>query len=276
MRILITGNGMDEMSGQPVSCYENAKELAKNHDVSVICLPKRWGFFREKLEALGVKCIYEPESEYDLIIASEWKPDVNGFVINTVRSEYDCETPIPNCDFYVGIRPSITEHIIKEHGIPPDKTATIYNGVDRERFKRIEKSHRDHVKIVAPCTMDEIRKKFLEMLVAQSNEKRQVYIYGHNFIGFGGSQYVHIHEPRFDMENIIADADLVVGILLGRVNLEANSCGVKSLVYDPETLVYEEFLLSEDEFDKRHNIKNTIKYLLDIYENNRSDSALHS
>lgn len=276
MKILITGNGMDEYSGQPMSCYENARELAKEHEVSVICLPGRWGLFKEKLEPLGVKCIYNPEPEYDLIIASEWKPACKGFVINTVRSEYDCETPIPNCDFYVGIRPSIVEHIVREHNIPREKTAVIYNGVDRERFKPIEKSPRDHFKIVAPCTIDNLRKKFLNYIIGTLNKDRQLYIYGQQFVELDKSPFLHINPPRFDMENVIADADLVVGILLGRVNLEANSCKVKSLIYDPETLKSQEFFLSEEEFDKRHNIKNTVKYLLEIYEKYRSHTSLHN
>ena len=50
-------------------------------------------------------------------------------VINIVHSEYDCETPIEGCDHYIAIRPSIKEHLVKEH-IKEEDITVIYNGVD--------------------------------------------------------------------------------------------------------------------------------------------------
>ena len=162
MNILIVGNAMDNFSGQPLSTYENAKELSKEHNVSVLVLPNRWSNneLKRGLEDCGVKCIYKAEPKYDLILASEWMPkDVEGYKINIVRSEYDCETPIPNCDFYVCIRPSIQDHIVNEHNIPKDLTTVIYNGVDRDRFKPIKNKtlDRGYMKVVAPCTIDPLR-----------------------------------------------------------------------------------------------------------------------
>lgn len=276
MRILITGNQMNELNGQPLSCYENAKELAKKHDVSMICRPGRWGeLLKNKLEQVGVKCVYVPEPEYDLIIASEWKPEVKGIVINTVRSEYDCETPIPSCDFYVGIRPSIVEHIIASHNIPKEKTAVVYNGIDRERFYPRPKKLCEHTKIVAPCTIDQLRQKFLNHIIGELNPEKHLYIYGQQFVELDESPFAHIFPSRFDIETVIADADLVVGIHLGRVNLEARSCEVPSLIYNPETMETTEFNLDEEEFDKRHNIKNSVQNLLNIYEGLRNNTPLH-
>lgn len=266
MKLLLVGNAMDNLSGQPMSTYEMAREFSKEHDVTVCVLPNRWSnnIIKQNLESFGVKCVYDVEPEYDLIIASEWCPNVKGKKINIVRSEYDEETPI-EADFWVCIRPSIQEHIIKEHGIPEGKTKVIYNGVDRERFKSIKKTPRDHFKIVAPCTIDSLRKKWLNHLISTLNPERHLYIYGVDYgITLDRSPFLHMKTARFDIETAIADADLVSGILLGRVNLEANSCGVLSEYYHPVTLERTEFLLPEEEFDKRHNIKNTVKYLLEI------------
>lgn len=280
MRILIVGNGLDELNGQPISTFTLAKELAKNNQVDVVVKNGRLADneLKRGLEEVGVKCSYKSDSQYDLILASEWIPEVEGIKINIVRSEYECETPLPNCDFYICIRPSIQEHIVLEHKIPKEKTIVIYNGVDRERFKPIKKSEREHRKIVVPCTIDEIREKFLNYLIDTATKDNQVYIYGDNIWGIRlhKSPYAHINLPRYDIENIIADADLVAGIHLGRVNIEANSCGIPSIIYNPKTLESEYFLLDEETFDKRHNIKNVVKDILELYENIRYNPTLHT
>lgn len=270
MRILITGNALDNLTGQPMSCYELARVLSKDHEVHFVVLPNRLNnnVLQRNLEALGVRCGYEADEEYDLILANEWKPDVKGYTINIVRSEYDEETPIGGCDFYVCIRPSIQRHIVEEHDILIADTKVIYNGVDRERFKPRKKSKRNFFKIVAPCTLDTRRKKMLNYIISTLNEKRQLFIFGEpHGIKLDESPYVHYHPAKFNIEEDIADADLVVGILLGRVNLEANSCGVPSIYYDPVTLNETLFFLEEEEFDKRHNIENVVKEILELYEN---------
>lgn len=267
MRILLVGNAMDNFSGQPMSTYEMAKEFSKEHDVSVCVLPGRWSdnILKRNLEKLGVKCIYNPMPEYDLIIASEWMPNVSGFKINIVRSEYVWETPIVGCDFYTCIRPSIQDHIVEEHDIPKEKTMVLYNGVDRTRFKPQIKVPRDYELLIAPCTIDNLREKFLNHIIGTLNEKRVLHIYGEEKgADLIKSPYCRIFKPRFDMENVISQADVVVGILLGRVNLEANACGIKSVIYNPETLESEEFFLDDKTFDERHNIVNTCKNLLKI------------
>jgi hypothetical protein len=281
MKILLSGNAMDNFSGQPCSTYENAREFAKQgHEVTVVCLPKRWtdNVFKQNLEAIGVKCLYDHQldNEYDVIYASEWCPDVDGVKIQIVRSEYDNESPINDMDFYVCIRPSIREHIITDHEIPEDKTTVVFNGVDRERFKKREKKKRDYLRIVCPCTIDGLRRRFLNKVISEvdaSQGKVRMDIYGFDYgLKILQSKWVTRHDPKFNIEEEIGDADLVVGILLGRVNLEANSCGVPSLIYDPKTLKHEQFFLTEETFDVVHNIKNTIKYLIQIYDTCRHNN----
>lgn len=267
--ILIVGNAMDNFTGQPMSTYENAKELSKEHNVSVLVLPSRWSNneLKSGLEYCGVKCIYEAEPKYDLILASEWMPNnVEGYKINIVRSEYDCETPIPNCDHYVCIRPSIQDHIIKEHNISSELTSVIYNGVDMNRFHPMRMTKRDYEKIISPCTIDPLREKFLNHIIGTLNEKKRLFIYGSNYgAKLIESKYVTILPPTFNIDNVMADSDLVVGILLGRVNLEARACGVASIMYDPITLKETVFNISDKEFNNRHNIIYVMRNLLKVY-----------
>ncbi len=273
MRILITGNTMDNFSGQPMSTYESARVLARDHDVTVICGYGGWNKneLQLNLEKLGVKCGYQYDEEYDLILVSEYcPPNIRGFKIQTVRGITDWESPLEGMDFYACIRPDVQEHIIKEHGILEINTKVVYNGVDMTRFKPRVKSSRYYTKIVAPCTIDKLRQKWVEYLCSIASLDRQVVFYTprQDYI-IASNAFVSIKKPTFHMEYEIADSDLVVGIYLSRVHLEARACGVPSIIYDPVTLLAEKFDITDEEFEKRHNIESTVNNLLNIYYENR-------
>ncbi len=70
MKIIIVCQTMTYLSGSSLYNYTLAKELSKEHDVSVMSL---WGknYLRDDLEDLGVKCIRETNDEYDLAIVSQ-------------------------------------------------------------------------------------------------------------------------------------------------------------------------------------------------------------
>jgi hypothetical protein len=281
MKILVSGLSMSYLSGQPLYCYELCLELKRQkHDVTMI---SRWGGpltgaegykLKENFIEYGIRIKEwnEPlDNDYDLIIASESVseeilnrlPEIPA--INVVHSEYDCETPItdrPQITKYVCIRHSIVRHIVDVHGIPENKCVVIYNGVDRKRFKKKKKAKRDYYKIVVPCTLDTMREPFLNKLIDGANEKRRIYFYGMDCgADLHQSPYVEIHPDKFNIEDEIADADEVAGILLGRVNLEAWSCGVKSSIYDPHTLEHKIYDTPLD-FNENHNITNVVKKIL--------------
>lgn len=268
MRILLTSNTMTYLSGQALYVYELARALPFEHDITVA---SHWGNndLLHGLNAAGVRCFTQEQLEdstYDLVIVSGWKPEIKAAVfINVVHSEYDDETPLPDCDMYVCIRPSIQEHIIAEHGIPREKTVVIYNGIDRIRFSPKKKLPRDFTKVVVPCTLGVLREKFLNAIIDEATVQRQIFIFGDNYgAKLHSSPYVHIAPSKFHIEKDIADADEIAGILLGRVNLEANSCGVASWIYDPVTLEKKFFLMTEEEFDARHNIVHVAKQILSL------------
>lgn len=281
MRIAVVGLSMSYLSGQPLYCYETCMELKRlGHQVTMVSeffgpLKGNDGYkLLQNLEKADIKCqpFHDPLPEQDLIIASETiseqilnrQPNTPAIVV--VHSEYECETPIsdrPQIIKYVCIRYSILEHIVKEHGIPEEKCTVIFNGVDRDRFVPIKKSKRNFYKIVVPCTLDTLREPFLQKMIAEANEKKRVFFYGFDCGAKLDREnpYIEIHPDTFDIEREVADADEVAGILLGRVNLEAWSCGVKSSIYNPVTL---ESTLHEPpkDFDRRHNIKNVVKDIL--------------
>jgi hypothetical protein len=283
---------MSYCSGQPLYTYTLAGELRKlEHEVTIISdfkggLTGTDGYkLKENLEKVGVICLQhrtQLKDEYNLIIASENVSEQvlnqlpNTPVINIIHSEYEYETPIPNREqiiAYICVRYVVLEHIIKEHDIPIEKCIVIRNGVDRDRFKPKAKTPRDYYKIVVPCTLDTLREKFLNHLIDSANDKRRIFIYGFDcsakrdnkpMVDYK-SEFVAINPDKFDIQDELADADEVAGILLGRVNLEAWSCGVPSSVYHPVTLdhyLYEPPI----DFNETYNIKNVTSKILSLFE----------
>ena len=278
MKILLTNAEMGYLSGSPLYFYTLAKELAKEHQVT---LSAQWIWqngrddqgikLRQGLEAVGVKCVAHGEAndQYDLGLLSHniYNIDNCRRAIFIVHSEYDCETPIidPRIGVYVCIRPSIKEHIVNCHGIRPERCYVIYNGVDRERFNKSKvKPKTDNIfRYVVPCTIDWLRNKFLNHMISLSSDSVEVNIYG---IQCGGDMQsgnnVKFHKQIFEIEEAMAYADCVTGIHLGRVNLESMSMGIPSEIYDPITLEKQTFWMDDKEFDERHNIINVAKQLL--------------
>ena len=281
MRIAISSHVMSFLSGQPLYNYELALQLKRmGHEVTVLSewIEPNYGdggeILAKNLDEAGViRKRLDERGDFDLIIASEREsvqvldnhPDIQA--INIIHSEYDYETPIedrPQIVKYVCIRHSIMRHIINEHGIHPSKCCVIFNGIDRNRFKKKKKSKRDYYKIVVPCTLDLLREKFLNKLIDEATDKRRVFIYGHDRgATLHESKWATICPSKFNIEDEIADADEVAGILLGRVNLEAWSCGVNSSIYDPDDLSNKLYPPPPD-FDSKHNIENVAKQILSV------------
>lgn len=265
MRVALTGNTMTYFSGQPLYVFETAREFKRaGHDVDVI---SEWSDNELKsiLEGEGVNCLTRGNGVYDVAYFSELSRGVEArTIINIVHSEYECETPLKGCDGYVCIRPSIKEHIINEHGIPEDKIVVIRNGVDRTRFKPAVKSPRDYKLLVAPCTLDPLRSAFINHLASTASKDKRVMFVGDNYgIRIVKNEFVEIVRPEFNVEKFIQQADEVHGILLGRVNIEAYSCGVDSYMWNPDTLEVEKF--EPENFDEEYNIKNVVKKLINFY-----------
>ena len=266
MRIIIVCSTMQYLSGSPLYNFTLAKELAKRgHQVSIL---SKWAVnsLLLELEDVGVKCIDKTEAEYDLAIVSQRNiplPKAKK-TIHVIHSEYECETPREGMEHYVAIRPSIKEHLIKEHNIPENKIEVIYNGVDLERFKPIEKSEKDYFKVVIPATLDSLRQKMFDYYWNKANKDYRVFIYGMKFNAIvQPNDYVQVFPEVSNIEEHIGDADLVAGILLGRVNLEARAMNVKSIIHNPENPedAYE-YYPDRKEFEEMHDIKNVADKLL--------------
>lgn len=273
MRILIVCQTMEYLSGSPLYNFTVAKELKnQGHDVSVY---SRWSDneLRKELVSRKIMTRYSipDEEQFDLVLISQ--PDHKDILckvkskktINIIHSEYNCETPIiENIDEYIAIRPQVKEHLVSQHNIPKEKIRVIYNGIDLKKFspKKRNSNKEDYIKVVLPCTLDLLRKKFIEHYTRRASEKYRIYIYGKDYKNsIYKNKWVFINEEVFDIENYIADADIVAGILLGRVNLEARAMGIVSMIHDPENPKNYDIYFPE-EFEKIHDITRVVKEII--------------
>lgn len=302
-KILITGNSMVHLTGQPLYCYSLGIELSKQHDVVIVSdfenkkNDKNIDTMKINLMDSGVKCLQFGEkagNHYDFAFLSErcsldLLQNINSDrIINVIHSEFDCEAPILDGRVYkyVAIRESIKNHLVDKYCINENKINVIYNGVDRSRFSmdKRKKPNNKFKKIVIPCTIDKLRERFLNHAIGMANEGLKIFIYGENFGGKIGKikkhfpdllyriippgwllgDNVYLFDHVFDIENYICDADEVWGIKMGRINLEANSMGIPSVIFDPFELTSSKFSVDENEFDDKFNIKNVANRLMSL------------
>ena len=283
MKILVSCLAMSYLSGSPLYNYELCLELKRRgHDVTVISefqdniRGEEGHYLQENLKEAGVKLvpIKNPnllEPNYDLIFCSQNSSlsVIQRFgdtpAVNIVHSEYEYETPIPDSPQMIGyicIRHNILNHIVTQHNIPVNKCVVIYNGIDRKRFSKKKVKPRDFYRVVVPCTLDTMREQFLNKMIAGATEDRRVDIYGFDCNAkLNVSPFARVFKDKFHIEEEMQNCDEVAGILLGRVNLEAWSCGVNSSVYDPNTLEGKVFAPPVD-FDDNYNIVKVVDKML--------------
>lgn len=269
---------MTSLSGSPLYHYTLAMELLKQGHQVVFLSQWKKNFMQTNLKRAGAYLMSEINDdirkEFDRIIISQ--QDHEGVltmvlakkIINVIHSEYEAETPITgsHIDEYIAIRPSIKQHLIEFHNIPDEKIRVVYNGVDFEKYspEKRKETPKNYTKIVLPCTLDMLRKPFIEYYTKQARENFRVFLIGHDFGNdIYKNEWVYQQEAVEDLENYIADADYVAGILLGRVNLEARAMGILSYIHDPVDPRNRKIFFPEDEeFNQRHNITNVAKQII--------------
>lgn len=278
MKILLIAREMITITGSPMYNYTLAIELKRQgHEVDIYSLFSNNDTRKDLLKnGIGL-LVNTPTKSYNLCLISQVKFEkILDFirvdkVYNIIHSEYEYEKPIINnkIDGYIAIRESIKDKLISHYRIKKP-IFIIYNGIDFNRFNesKRKKHNGKYVKVVLPCTIDSLRLKMIRHYISMANENFRVYIYGTNHINLQvDNKWVFFNENKFDIENYICDADIIAGILLGRVNLEAHAMGIKNVIHNPETNEMTEFKLTKKEFDKRHNIKNVAKDILNLIGN---------
>lgn len=221
MKILIGNHQLGDIGGSETHAYTLATELKKQgHDVTALGACFNTGIVSSQLQKNGIHCVYgRHAAAYDLILINHTSTaqaveGCTGYKVQTCHGVYpQLEQPFPGMDRYVSISEEVQHHLkIKGY-----ESIVIRNAVDCERFKpktdlpsklskvlSLAHSERANNIIKHACSIAEV--KYIELC----KFKRQV--------------------NRWDMENVVNEADLVVS--LGRGVFESVSCGRNVVVFD--------------------------------------------
>ena len=272
MRILLACLSYREFTGSEIYFYELGSALRDaGHDVSIYSQFTNGPLVNKTTDiSFPTKDIITKEN-YDLLIFShgriiwEYIKDVNAKkIINVIHSEViDLEQPVINdkIDLYVGIRPSIVDYVNSFDINKPVKL--IYNPFDLKRFnsKNCKKKNKNKEKVVLfPGSLDYLRYQPLRYLLDLSVKQ--------NFkvLHVGRNDYSTVHpnfstqEPRWDVETLYKECDIVSGIFLGRTSIEGLLAGKRVLQFDVDKTgkIKKVYWHTEDNLDKfdKHVIAN--------------------
>jgi hypothetical protein len=216
MRILVANNRLENVGGSENFTYAIIEELCRRaYDVDYFTFYKgkdKYSVSR-RIESLGVP--FMRHKEYDLILASGNAVVRHlsrfGFVIDTVHGVLGVEEPSAFADLYVSVSPYICDYY-RERGF---QWKVIMNGINCERFQPQTALNSRLTKVLSICQGDNSND-----FVARCCKK----------IGVSFKRIDKYKEKKWDIENDINDADLVVGI--GRSLYDGMACGRTIISYD--------------------------------------------
>lgn len=190
--------------------YAMAIELSKEHEV--IVWSPLLGKMAQKLTEQGIEVVRDDPKEYDFAIVNHnafWDKVKEPKVFTSHSKIFDIEKP-PETNNWVGVNEYIGERVIR-------------NGVDLERFHNTE--------------INETCKNIL--LLSNPN-----YSQGKEFVKnvLKGYNVITIEEERFDIENLIKQADLVISLQRGAI--ESLAMG-KNVIY-ADWREYDKYLMGYD------------------------------
>lgn len=246
-KILISCVDFSNLTGMPMYLYNLGKEMiALGYEVSLVSTIG--GIIAEKAKEIGFKLFsWEDnfEDDYIALILNEpiseqimqKFPNVPAYnIIHSARPE---DEPIPDCPQirkYFCSKGSDYKYI--KNKVPKHKIDFLNIPIDFRRFNKNKKQEHDNYTILAPCTIDELRKPMLLNLIKRAieNPDINVIIKGNNYGALSGISLpnnVFIDDKaEWNIENFMAVSDEVAGILLGTATLEAWAMGLKTSVYD--------------------------------------------
>jgi hypothetical protein len=248
-KILIGCVDFSNLTGMPMYLYNLGKEMIKRgYEISLVStiggdiarLAREAGFKLFDWEA-------DYKDDYMAMLLNEpisarlmaQFPDVPAY--NIIHSARPADEPIADCPQirkYFYSKDSDLEYM--KGKVPVEKIESLPIPIDFERFNPAKKREHERYTILAPCTFDDLRRPMLLNLVQRAidNPEILVILKGKNYGVINNPDAlpanVKILDPSDNVEDFMAEADEVAGILLGTVTLEAWAMGLKTSVYDLE------------------------------------------
>lgn len=214
MKVLVANNSLKSLGGSETFTYTLVEELKnRNYDVEYFTFHK--GLVSDKIEA-DLNVSFMANDNYDLIFANHHtcvdKLYKKGFVIQTCHGVFPkLEQPSRKANGYVSISEEVQNHLASLD-IP---SLLIYNSINLERFKPVHPIRAKLETVLSLCHSEEANN-----FVSDACEE----------LGISFIKAYKYDNPVWDIENIINQADLVVG--LGRSAYESMACGRPVIIYD--------------------------------------------
>lgn len=239
-KVLLAGFDMKELTGAPIYNYNLAKGLIElGHEVTCVGISVG-GTITKWLEKLGATVhsyIYKERwgGKYDLVIISENMPEIVDSIkcdriYNFCHSKGESDRPISDREItgYLFPRKQVQEYWGEKGQIIPIP-------IDIDRFKNVKREKQERYTILAPCTIDSIRRA---MLINLFDRDADIWIVGKDHGGLNSVEIpnnVTIFPEIEDITEYMRKVDEVAGIYIGTVTLEAWVMGgIKTSVYDEE------------------------------------------
>lgn len=214
LSILIANNSLNSIGGSETFTYTLIEELkALGHFVEYFTFDK--GAISNKIEK-DLNVFFKSKKKYDLILANHNTCVKElygfGFIIQTCHGIYPkLEQPSIFADAYVSISQEIQNHLALL-GYP---SKIILNGINLKRFFPFKDVNASLKKVLSLCHSNNANILLKEVCKELNVELKIAYKY---------------NNPTFEVEKLINDVDLVVG--LGRSAYEAMACGRPVVVWD--------------------------------------------
>jgi hypothetical protein len=249
VRILISVINFRHLTGAELYVYELSCCLAsRGHDVSVVS--QSGGLISQKARAQGVTVDDFRDMpaglEFDLLhvqelAPAEWAmarfPDTPA--IATVHSQWPCEEPMidERIHKYICIRPEVRDKIVALNGVPIEKTAVVYNGVDTARFNTAGAVVPERPMVLFAGTVDPIRRASGLHLIERSVEEDfdVLFIGTRHDTQLDGALPPNVDWLQGDVWEIdeyVRRCTATAGIVLGRTTIEGWMCGKPGWIYD--------------------------------------------
>lgn len=208
MNILLTNLQLSPFRGTENWCYSVGSELIKQgHNVSIFSPSPRSGvpFY----EQAGIP--YVTHGTFDLILDnhSVTCPGFNGKIIHTCHGTIPAERPMKNV-YNVAVSNIVANHWNIDKIIP--------NGIDCGRFKCIRPVNDKIETVLSLCSSDQA-----DIILSKICKK------------FGYRLITTYHNEVFDVERLINESDIVVGV--GRSLLDAMACCRPVISFDCRTYI---------------------------------------
>lgn len=284
MRLLIAIGQFRFLTGSEMHVYELSRELTRRgHHVTVVS--NIGGEITERARNNGVE-VYGFQDlphglSFDVMHLNQYEPARYALerfpdtpAVATVHSEYPVEQPLMDGRIrkYICVRPSVQEKVVRDYGIPLEKTEVIHNGIDCERFHaRDLPPRRERKLVVFPGTVDPLRRASRVHLIERSrHEGFDVW-----FIGDHHDSHMESDPPptvkympsTWNIEDYLRQADETAGILLGRTTIEGWACGKPGWIYDVDLAgnIRSVALHSPPPDMGKYDIRNVTDRVLELY-----------